>query len=225
METAKKSRKKSTQKNSKETILQAYQAHVSATGNQPESILSFCTANGISETDFYNEFGSFENIDKSCWQQFIALPIANLQADESAASFTAQEKLLTLYYALAETLKQQRGYALASMKMYKKPALVPAYLQRFKEVFEQFSTSIVREGIAAGEIATRPLADKIYPQFLWVHMGSFLFYWKEDSSAAFEKTDVFIEKSVNLFFELVSKGALDAAFDFGRFLYQSKSSK
>jgi hypothetical protein len=225
MDTVKKGRKKTSPKMSREQVVQAYQMELSATGKQPASVQAFCQANSVNETDFYNEFGSFEAIDKSCWNEFMAAPIANLRADKNATSFTAQEKLLTLYYALAETLKQNRGYVLACMKLYKKPEFVPSFLQGYKQTFGHFAASIVSEGTAAGQIAKRPLTDKIYPQLLWVHMGAFLFYWKEDNSPAFEKTDVFIEKSVNLFFELVSKGALDAAFDFGRFLYQSKTSK
>jgi hypothetical protein len=39
--------------------------------------------------------------------------------------------------------------------------------------------------------------------------------------ANFEKTDAAIEKSVNLAFDLIGKGILDNALDFGKFLYQN----
>jgi hypothetical protein len=54
-------------------------------------------------------------------------------------------------------------------------------------------------------------------------MGFILLFWKEDDSAGFEKTDAAVEKSVNLAFDLIGKGAVDSAIDFAKFLYQNKS--
>ena len=53
-------------------------------------------------------------------------------------------------------------------------------------------------------------------------MSFLLLFWRDDDSAGFEKTDAFVEKSVNLAFDLIGKGALDSAIDFAKFLYQSK---
>jgi hypothetical protein len=53
-------------------------------------------------------------------------------------------------------------------------------------------------------------------------MAFLLIFWKDDTSAGFEKTDAAIEKSVNLAFDLIGKGAVDSIFDFAKFLYQTK---
>ena len=50
-----------------------------------------------------------------------------------------------------------------------------------------------------------------------------LLFWKDDESPGFEKTDAAVEKSVNLAFDLIGKGAVDSFIDFAKFLYQSKS--
>jgi hypothetical protein len=55
-----------------------------------------------------------------------------------------------------------------------------------------------------------------------MHLGFLLLFWRDDESAGFEKTDAAIEKSVNLAFDLIGKGAVDSAFDFAKFLYQAK---
>jgi ubiquinone biosynthesis protein COQ9 len=47
-------------------------------------------------------------------------------------------------------------------------------------------------------------------------------FWIDDTSNAFEKTDAAIEKSVNLAMDLMGKSPLDAALDFGKFLFQNK---
>ena len=49
-----------------------------------------------------------------------------------------------------------------------------------------------------------------------------MLFWKEDNSPGFEKTDAAIEKSVNLAFDLIGKGAVDSAIDFAKFMYQNK---
>jgi hypothetical protein len=80
---------------------------------------------------------------------------------------------------------------------------------------------VLNDGKTKGEVAERPYLDKRYPQLFWVHLALLLMFWKGDDSAGFEKTDAFIEKSVNLAFDLIGKGAVDSAIDFGKFLYQT----
>lgn len=223
MEATKKSRKKSLEQSTDELIIEAYKIHLLTHGEQPKSIYKFCIDNGITETDFYNHFGSFEAIDRSLWKGFADRTIDGLQSDSAFAEFSAREKILTFYFALTETLKMDRSYILLSMHQHKRPEFLPAFLKDFKTSFELFVSQVVNDGIAKNEIAKRPLIDKRYPQLFWVHMSFFLLYWKSDSSKAFERSDVFIEKSVNLAFDLIGKGAIDSAIDFLKFLYQQKS--
>ena len=44
----------------------------------------------------------------------------------------------------------------------------------------------------------------------------------DDSSAAFEKTDIYIEKSVNATFELMNIAPIDSLIDFGKFIFKEK---
>ncbi len=223
MEATKKTRKKTSTENTDVLILDAYKAHVLTEGEKPKSVYKFCLDNNITETDFYDHFGSFEAIDRNLWKGFIHRTVEKLQSDSAFAEFSSRDKMLTFYFALAETLKMNRSYILLSMQQHKRPELLPDFLKDFKTSFEVFTSQVVNDGIAKSEIAKRPLLDKRYPQLFWVHMSFFLLYWKADSSKAFERTDVFIEKSVNLAFDLIGKGAIDSALDFVKFLYQQKS--
>jgi hypothetical protein len=47
-------------------------------------------------------------------------------------------------------------------------------------------------------------------------------FWVDDVSPAFEKTDIFIEKSVNASFELMNVAPLNHLIDFGKFLFKEK---
>jgi hypothetical protein len=43
-------------------------------------------------------------------------------------------------------------------------------------------------------------------------------FWMDDSSASFEKTDIFIEKSVNASFELMNIKPIQSLVDLGKFI-------
>jgi hypothetical protein len=47
-------------------------------------------------------------------------------------------------------------------------------------------------------------------------------FWLDDTSAAFEKTDIFIEKAVNTSFDLVNIKPLESLIDLGKFLFKEK---
>ncbi|HEY5824294.1 MAG TPA: TetR family transcriptional regulator C-terminal domain-containing protein [Cyclobacteriaceae bacterium] len=223
METTKKSPKKSAKKSSGVKIESAYVEYLLTEGKQPASVFKFCLDLGIKESDFYTQFGSFDAIESRIWQEFIDKTITRLRGDKSFGSFIVREKILAFYYTLFEELKANRSLVLFQLQPFRKIELVPSYLKEFKKSFESFFETILSEGKGNGEVSQRPYLDKRYPQLFWVHFGFILLFWKEDFSADFEKTDAAIEKSVNLAFDLIGKGALDSAIDFAKFMYQTKA--
>jgi hypothetical protein len=222
MEKAKVSRKKASKGPSTTSILEAYKQHLLVHGSAPASVYTFCVDLGITENDFYNQYGSFEAVDREIWKNYVTSTIQRLTSDEGFRDFSAREKLLTFYFSLVELLKTDRSYVLLCLHKHTQPVSLPSFLKDFKLSFEVFIESLLREGLERKEIAPRPLLDKTYPTLFWMHMSLLLLYWKDDTSKSFESTDAFIEKSVNLAFELIGKGALDSAIDMMKFLYQSK---
>jgi len=223
METTKKSPKKSGNKSSATKIESAYVEYLLTEGKQPASVFKFCLDLSIKENDFYALYGSFDAIESKIWKGFIDKTITRLKVDKSFDSFIVREKILAFYYTLFEELKANRSFVLFQLQPFRKIELVPSYLRECKKSFESFFEEILSEGKGNGEVAQRPYLDKRYPQLFWVHFGFILLFWKEDSSADFEKTDAAIEKSVNLAFDLIGKGALDSAIDFAKFMYQAKA--
>ena len=145
-----------------------------------------------------------------------------LRSDKSFQEFSSREKILALYFTLLEELRSNRSFILVQLDSFNKLEIVPSFLKDFKSTFETFIESLLAEGKSKGEIATRPYLDKGYPKLFWLHLAFVVQFWKEDSSAGFEKTDAVIEKSVNLAFDLIGKGAVDSAIDFAKFMYQNK---
>lgn len=227
MEATKKSRNTRGAKASGATadkIRAAYVEYLLTNGKQPPSVYKFCLDLGIKEDAFYSDFGSFDAIDRDIWTSFVTKTTKALQSDKAFATFNSREKILSFYYALLEQLKNNRSFVLQQIGTFPKPelSLTPSYLKGFKRSFEEFVTMALDHGKSNGEISTRPYLDKIYPQLFWMHFGFILLYWRDDGSAGFENTDAAVEKSVNLAFDLIGKGAIDSAFDFAKFLYQSK---
>lgn len=223
METAKKTSRKSANKISADKIQSSYIEYLLINGKRPVSVFKFCLDLGIKEDDFYQFVGSFDGLERQIWNGFIESTISRLNRDESFNSFNAREKILAFYFSLFEVLSHHRSYVLFQLENSRKPELVPEYLKTFKSNFGSFIESILNEGKSKGEVAERPIIDKRYPKLFWLHLGFLLLFWKDDSSAGFEKTDAAVEKSVNLAFDLIGKGAVDSAIDFAKFLYQNKT--
>ena len=223
METAKKTSRKSENKISAGKIQSSYTEYLLTNGKRPVSVYKFCLDVGITEDDFYQQFGSFDGLERQIWKGFIEDTVSRLSRDDSFKSFDSREKILAFYYSLFEKLRLHRSYILFQLENSRKPELVPQYIKSFKLDFETFLESILNEGKLKGDVANRPVLDKRYPQLFWLHMGFILLFWKDDNSPGFEKTDAAIEKSVNLAFDLIGKGAVDTAIDFAKFLYQNKT--
>jgi AcrR family transcriptional regulator len=219
---SKSSRAKGKANGTEAKIKSAYIDYLLNNGKQPSSIYKFCLDLKLKEDEFYKHFGSFESIEKQIWKGFIDTVTTSLNADKSFSDFSAREKLLAFYFTLAEVLKSNRSFALLQLKEHRRPEIIPTFLKEFKTSFEEFVGGILTDGKSKGEVAERPYLDKRYPQLFWVHFGFLLLYWKDDDSPGFDQTDAFIEKSVNLAFDLIGKGAFDSAIDFAKFLYQSK---
>lgn len=207
---------------SADKIRASYKEHWLLHGTAPVSIYKFCLDLGIREEDFYTHYGSFEGLEREIWRGFIAKTTDRLLADESFAVFSSREKILAFYYTLLEELAGSRSYILLHLGKLKRPEVVPGYLKTFKPAFENFIADVIAGGQERGEIAKRPVLEKRYPQLFWLHLGFVLLFWRDDDSAGFEKTDAAIEKSVNLAFDLIEKGAIDSMLDFGKFLWQSR---
>ena len=222
MEKTKKSKAKpKAQSITSEKIVADYRDYILTEGKQPVSVYKFCKDHGFREDEFYQFFGSFEGLERSIWKGYIDQTRSRMENDQDYQGFTSREKILTFYFSLAELLKADRSFAVHQLKSWKNPSTVPAFLKGFKESFKEWINSVLNDGKTSGEIAKRPYLDQRYDMIFWMHFVFILQFWVHDESPGFEKTDAAIEKSVNLAFDLIGKGVLDSALDFGKFLYQN----
>lgn len=207
-----------------EKIETTYKTYLLDHGAAPASVHAFCKLLNVPETDFYEFFGTLESVEKSIWKNYIKQVRTRLTTDSNYAAFSAREKVLSFYFSLAEVLRADRSFVLLQLKSWKNPAMAPAFLKGFRASFEEWAAGVLNEGKISGEIAKRPYIDERYQHLLWPHLLFILQFWSKDDSPNFDTTDAAIEKSVNLAFDLIGKGVLDNALDFGKFLYQNARS-
>ena len=145
----------------KDHIKQAYLDFVLNEGHPPQSVFKLTQQLGVAESEFYQQYPNFESIDREIWADF------GRQARETAAAepvwegYGSREKLLAFYYTLLEILKNNRSYALMSLRrsLKKMPGLSPRVLDDFRQDFEYFVSDLLSAGRVSGEIANRPLVQ------------------------------------------------------------------
>ena len=204
----------------KDNIKQAYLDFVLNEGHSPASVFKLTQQLDLAEQEFYKHYPNFEAIDRELWADF------GRQARKTAAGepvwegYSSREKLLAFYYTLLEILKNNRSYALMSLRrsLRRLPALSPRVLDDFRQDFEIFVSDLLREGRVSGEIASRMLVQDGYPRFFWQQVLFVLGFFAKDDTVNFERTDAAVEKAVTLSFDLVGRNTLDSAIDFVRFL-------
>src|ERR1700761_4381454 len=201
-----------------ESIKKAYVDYVLTEGEEPKSVYIFAKKNKMTEAEFYNYFGSFKALEQNIWADIAKKTLNEIKGQEVWAEYSAREKALSYFYAFFELLKQQRSFAAYSFKKQPKGLSTAAVYADLRDIFENFASEILNEGLESGELSDRKFFSKRYKDALWIQFGFVLHFWINDSSAGFEKTDEAIEKGINVIFDLFQRSPIDNLFEYGKFL-------
>lgn len=208
--------------NQKEKLQQAYLSYVEANNKRPESVLIFAKSLNLTEADFYSQYGSWTSLEADMFSAYMREAIEVLQASKEFAEFSIRERLLSFFFTWIGKMQEHRSFVLFIHEQDRSPFFGQDHLKSSKEAFISFARKLIKAGIENGEIADRWLVSRSYKQALWTQTSAIYNYWISDSSANFEKTDAFIEKFVNFFFDLIEPNALDSGFDFAKFVWQGR---
>ena len=66
----------------------------------------------------------------------------------------------------------------------------------------------------------KKIQDRAMEEAAWLQFLSVLKFWYSDQSAGFEKTDIFIEKSLTAGFDLINVSPLKSVADLGKFIFK-----
>lgn len=209
----------------KDFIISKYMDYVLTHNEDPKSIYLFTKENDFDEQIFYNYFTSFDSIQSSIFEVFHQNTISLLQKSEDFSTYNAQNKLLSYYYTLFEILTANRSYVVHVLKDKKEVLKKIKALKSFKEHFKAFIKSLEIPTLDFKQERIEKIQNRAIEESAWMQFIFTLKFWLEDTSTSFEKTDVFIEKSVNTSFDLMNIEPVKSVIDLGKFLYKEAVGK
>jgi hypothetical protein len=121
-------------------------------------------------------------------------------------------------------LTANRSFTVALLKEDKNKLKSLSKLTELRKHFKQFFDTLEIEKIDLKQDKLVEIQEKTMSKMAWFQFLFTLKFWIEDTSLSFEKTDIFIEKSVNTSFDLMDIAPLKSLIDFGKFMWQEKAS-
>lgn len=205
-------------------ILGFYIDYFLENNKQPHSVYKFAKHYSFEEAVFYANFSSFEQIEKTFFTSLFQQTIVLLEKSEDFESYDARTKLLSFYFTYFEMLTANRSFTVALLKEDKNKLKSLSKLTELRKHFKQFFDTLEIEKIDLKQDKLVEIQEKTMSEMAWFQFLFTLKFWIDDTSLSFEKTDIFIEKSVNTSFDLMDIAPLKSLIDFGKFMWQEKAS-
>jgi hypothetical protein len=207
---------------SKNNIITYYMDYVLGNNENPKSVFIFSKLNNFEEAKFYEHFTSFEAIEKSIFEAFLSNSINALNKSEDYQNFDARNKLLSFYFTFFENLTANRSYVTHVLFKYKNDLKGLKVLSSLKNHFAIYISQLEIELIDIKQDKIEKIQQKALKESAWLQLLITIKFWMDDTSPSFEKTDIFIEKSVNTTFDILNVAPLKSVIDLGKFLFKEK---
>lgn len=207
-------------------IFELYGDYILNHGERPKNVYRFAKDNEFEEKDFYDYFSSFEQVERSMLVNLFDKSVELASKVDSSDKITSREKLANVYFIFFENMTMNRSLVmmiLGNDKLHS--AIISNYLKETHRHFIKTLDFNDWEMIQKAKDDVKNFHEKAREEALWLHLVSAIEFWKKDTSPAFEKTDIFIEKTIDTGFELMDKEPLRKVLDLGKFLFKEKLKK
>lgn len=203
-------------------IITWYMEYVLENNEQPKSVFSFAKEHNFEEAVFYQHFGSFDTVEKGIFKAFFDNTMLPLSKSGDYDAFDARNKLLSFYYTFFENLTANRSYVVYALEGRKNQLKSLQTLSELKKSFSSYIEGLNIETLDLKEERLEKLQQRTLKESAWFQLLVTMKFWIDDTSASFEKTDIFIEKSVKASFDLIDTTPLKSIIDLGKFLFKEK---
>jgi hypothetical protein len=203
-------------------LLKDYSNYVLEHNEKPKSVFQFAKEIKIEEAQFYEFFSSFESIEKQYFKILFNKTVEVVLQSEDFENYDAKTKLLSLYFTFFENLTQNRSLVMYLLENNNNPMNVSKKMIHVKEEFISFFKTLQIQPLDLKNATAHKYQDVSICNIGWSHFLATVNFWLRDTSASFEKTDIFIEKSVSASFDLLEIIPLKNIIDFGKFLWKEK---
>ena len=207
---------------SQHDIIELYMDYVLRHNQKPLTVYVFAKNNNFEEQKFYEFFSSFESLEQSIFKIFFDNTITLLEKSKDYHSFDARNKLLSFYYTFFEILSANRSYVIYILEGNKTHLKSIKTLKHLKSRFANYIEYIGIKTINLKQEQLTRLQNLGLKESAWLQLLVTMKFWLDDTSTSFEKTDLFIEKSVRASFDLIDTAPLKSIIDFGKFLYKER---
>lgn len=206
----------------KVSLVKSYKKFYQEKGRRPISVNEFCDSAAINRKEFKQYFKSLFGIERHIWETFALETLQRISSVPEYSEFAAIDKLLAFYYTFLELANQDEAFVKHNLSRMSKTAFISDYTDKLRRIFGRFIEEIMLEAAENEEVKSRPIIATQYPKLFWLQLLAIMNFWKNDKSEDNEQTDAFVEKSVQLSFDLFSQGPIDSALDLGKFLIANK---
>ena len=210
-----------------ENILELYSNYVLRNNRKPLNVFTFCDDHEISESDFYFYYANFDQLEADYLKYFLEQTLLLISAEESYIMETPKNKLLSFYFTFFEQLTLNRtlviyliGQEKNNLQNFKKLWALKAEFLRFIKSLDL--TDSMLGNSSESKMKLERIKNKGIEEFYWGQFLATLKFWLDDTSSNFEKTDIFIEKSVDTGMDLLDVKPFKKLLDLGKFLFNEK---
>lgn len=218
--TQQESKKKPSLTLSRDLIISLYMEQVLTDERTPTSVFKFCKNHNFSEAEFYQFFGSLEGIQIAIWNSFYKQTMDLAHKDASYVTFSNRDKMLTFLYTFFEILTLNRSYVLFALNENRNALKNLKQLKELRTNVKVFAADLISQKNEEQHLKVLKHSVTIFSEGAWLQTLFLLKYWMDDTSPAFENTDVAIEKSVRAIFDVFDSSPLESVLDLGKFLWK-----
>jgi hypothetical protein len=203
-------------------IIDSYSRSVITEGKRPNSIFAFMDENKWKESEFYAHFSSFDHLEEEIFLHFFEHTYKMISKDSAYENFDAKNKLLTFYYTFFEILTANRSFVVFALDESSDRMKNINKLKKLRHRFKMYIHSLDIETVDFPMEMVEKIKEKGLQEAAWVQLLIAIKFWLDDHSPNFDKTDVYIEKSIQATFDVLQTPPLQSVVDLGKFLFHEK---
>jgi hypothetical protein len=215
-----------TQKKKKEItedqIVTLYTDYCLVHGKKPNSVYEFSKQNEFEEAHFYKFFSSFESLESHYFSKMFHYTLELLAENKEYTNYDSAQKLTSFYFTFFEMATANRSFVKYLLENGSMPLKNIVKLKQLRLDFLQYIKSILEAPLKIENEKIANFQNKLVHEGAWIQFLSIIGFWIKDTSLNFEKTDIYIEKSVKASFDMVYNVPIESIIDFGKFIWKEK---
>jgi len=211
-----------TEELTKDRIIALYSDYCLMHGHKPATVYKFAKENGFEEADFYKFFTSFDTLERFYFVEMFNHALETLEPSPTYNEFGGVEKLSAFYFTFFEITTANRSFVLYTMQEGGALSKNILKLKELRSEFNKYAQAVLDKPFNLQSQRADKFQGDALREGAWLQFLSIFKFWVQDTSPGFEKTDVFIEKSVKASADLVYNTPLKSLFDLGKFIWKEK---